>query len=205
MSRTRTYTPEQRAAKAEYDRRRRAEKREQIAEAKRAYYLANKDKENARVAAWCAENKERSLEIKRAYRERNRTEPMPRPRMSEAERKARAVMRVAAWRQAHPEKYAAQLGRSEYKPRTPAQKARHAAHQSVRSRGVRQAQPAWADKEAITAIYLEAQRQGMHVDHDIPLRGKAVCGLHVETNLKLLPPAENIRKRNKFQGDTHAS
>lgn len=198
-------TPEQKAAKAAYDRERRARLKDEIAAKKRAYYLANKDKEDARVAAWCAENKDRSAEIKRAWRERNRVEPKPRTREPEEARKKKAIDRVAAWRAANPEKYAAQLARAEYRPRTPAQKARHAAHQSLRSRRVRQAQPQWADPDAIALIYLEAQRKGMHVDHIVPLKGKTVCGLHVESNLQLLQPTENLRKRNKFsQEPQHA-
>lgn len=197
---------ERKAAKAEYDRKRRAEKREEIAAAKRAYYLANKDKENARVQAWVEANRDRSREIKRGYKERNYAEPTPRPKMSDDTRRAKAVARVAAWREANPEKYVAQLARSGYKPRNPTQKARHAAHQSIRSRHLLRAQPAWADRQAINAVYLEAQQKCMHVDHIIPLRGKTVCGLHVENNLQLLPPTENLRKRNKFVvGSDHAN
>jgi 5-methylcytosine-specific restriction endonuclease McrA len=62
-----------------------------------------------------------------------------------------------------------------------------------------QATPAWADEGAIKAIYLEAGRLGMHVDHIVPLQGKNVCGLHVENNLQLLSPTENSKKRNKFE------
>lgn len=38
---------------------------------KREYYLANKARENARVASWVAANMERSQEIKRSWRQRN--------------------------------------------------------------------------------------------------------------------------------------
>lgn len=58
--------------------------------------------------------------------------------------------------------------------------------------------PTWANREAIDAIYAEAQRMNMTVDHIVPLRGKTVSGLHVEYNLQLLTHEENARKGNRF-------
>ena len=37
-----------------------------------------------------------------------------------------------------------------------------------------------------------------HVDHIIPLQGKNVSGLHVPANLRAIPGADNIRKRNSY-------
>lgn len=60
----------------------------------------------------------------------------------------------------------------------------------------------WANLDAIRAIYVECRRltkeTGIphHVDHIIPLNGKNVSGLHVETNLQILMASENCRKRN---------
>ena len=68
-----------------------------------------------------------------------------------------------------------------------------------------QATPDWADMGAITAIYQEAQRLQdllgvpMHIDHVIPLQGELVCGLHVETNLAIIPATLNLKKSNKFK------
>jgi hypothetical protein len=63
------------------------------------------------------------------------------------------------------------------------------------------AMPAWADPKAIEAVYVEAARLGLEVDHVIPLKGKQVCGLHIEGNLVLLTKLENLKKGNRYEVD----
>jgi len=66
------------------------------------------------------------------------------------------------------------------------------------------AMPLWADIDKIRSIYIESQRITMetgiehNVDHIIPLKGKLVCGLHVETNLRIITASENFKKSNKI-------
>jgi len=36
-----------------------------------------------------------------------------------------------------------------------------------------------------------------HVDHVLPLKGDNVCGLHIWSNLAVIPKVENLRKGNK--------
>lgn len=64
----------------------------------------------------------------------------------------------------------------------------------------RQAMPLWADKNKIMDIY-KNKPIGMAVDHIVPLRGRTVCGLHVENNLQYLTTEENSRKSNVWWPD----
>ena len=77
-------------------------------------------------------------------------------------------------------------------------------HAAKRRANLKSGTPPWADNKAIEAKYKEAaeltKKTGVihHVDHVIPLTNHKVCGLHVETNLQVIPATENIRKRNSF-------
>lgn len=77
----------------------------------------------------------------------------------------------------------------------------------VRHRLVRKQTPRWASPSAIRAIFKEARRltaeTGVQhsVDHCIPLNHPAVCGLHVENNLRVMPLAANMHKSNNAWPD----
>ena len=67
--------------------------------------------------------------------------------------------------------------------------------------------PKWLtdiDKKEIQSFYtkaLELERlHGIkyHVDHDIPLQGELVSGLHVPLNLRVIPATENLGKSNSY-------
>lgn len=69
------------------------------------------------------------------------------------------------------------------------------------------ATPKWLtaeDKAEIKEMYSLAHRIAretgipMHVDHVIPLRGKMVSGLHVPSNMQIIPALSNRNKGNKF-------
>jgi len=54
--------------------------------------------------------------------------------------------------------------------------------------------PKWG-QEGIKEFYKNCPKDN-HVDHDIPLNGKYVSGLHVLANLRYLPARDNLIKRN---------
>jgi len=68
----------------------------------------------------------------------------------------------------------------------------------------RNANVSWADQDAIKAIYKESVdltiKTGIkhNVDHEIPLSGDLVSGLHVENNLRVITETENLKKGNKL-------
>lgn len=75
---------------------------------------------------------------------------------------------------------------------------------AARRKRTKQATPIWANEDAIQEIYTQCQLMNETsdevyvVDHIIPLRGKAVCGLHVESNLRIITQKENAAKSNKL-------
>ena len=50
----------------------------------------------------------------------------------------------------------------------------------------------------LAALLTKVTGSSWHVDHIIPLQGKMVSGLHVPSNLRVLPAVENIRKSNFY-------
>lgn len=131
-----------------------------------------------------------------------------------ATRSAQAVARVARWRLDNPD-----ARKREYERHADKIKARAKAWlldnpakrrlfwANYRARKLK-ATPAWADKQAIAAVYAACTAlnrllgRGMfHVDHVVPLSHDLVSGLHVEDNLRIVLAAENLAKSNRFWPD----
>lgn len=81
--------------------------------------------------------------------------------------------------------------------------AKQATVKAMHARRHREAMPPWADREAIAAVYAEAQRLTREtgipheVDHIEPLLGADASGLHVHYNLRVVTRTENRRKGNR--------
>lgn len=100
------------------------------------------------------------------------------------------------------EKYSAR--KRDYYSRNPHKK-REATSRYLASK--KSAVPAWADHEQIENLFKIAheltQATGVdhHVDHIVPLQSRFVCGLHVESNLRVIPARENMSKGNRYWPD----
>ena len=53
-------------------------------------------------------------------------------------------------------------------------------------------------KYQLAAMLSQASGTQHHVDHIIPLQGRKVSGLHVFSNLRVIPGSDNAKKSNKF-------
>jgi 5-methylcytosine-specific restriction endonuclease McrA len=85
---------------------------------------------------------------------------------------------------------------------------------SLRRRRFRQATPKWLSAEQKMEIRLKyrlaielSRATGIRhaVDHEIPLQGEDVCGLHVPWNLRVITQEENLKKSNKLVAPQESS
>lgn len=78
-------------------------------------------------------------------------------------------------------------------------------------RDIKRATPIWADLDAIEKIYSECERLSktmgieLLVEHNIPLRGRKVCGLHVESNLQVVSKSWLKSRRRKILRDRNVN
>lgn len=167
-----------------------------VAESAKRYYRKHADRINAEKRQRLIDNPEYREAQNKARRDRRANDEeyanklRARERRSQKERLKdpvkRQKQRDAVMRQYHKNKPAWRAAWAKYKAAKVSQT------------------PSWANEQAIKAFYAEAKRLEeltgikFHVDHIIPLQGELVSGLHVETNLQLLPANENIGKGNSF-------
>jgi hypothetical protein len=152
---------------------------------RKAYYAANREASRAYGAAYYAANRDKWLNSETGWRNSKAARAYDTAYEQRPEVREAARARGKAWR-------------TENKARLVVKTRKRQAH-------VARATPPWADPVAILAIYQQAERQTKEtgerheVDHVIPLQGKNVCGLHVETNLRVIPAALNRSKGHKFE------
>ena len=157
-----------------------AANRDTILARNKTWRAANPERNAELVAKWHAENPDRVREIKRKHAETH-----DRPYVSRGPIRNRLAHEKH--KAAHPEYV-------------------RVANQRRRS-GVAERTPSW-DAELDALVFREAARLAVsrekvtgfkwEIDHTLPLKGKAVSGLHVWNNLQVVPKAYNRAKSNNF-------
>ena len=166
----------------------------------KAWALRYPDRVKALRKANYEKDLQANIEKARAWKKRN-------PAKVLAGQRSRAIInhdknRAArkAWEEKNPT--AALESFKRYRERN---RAKIRARLSVSKQGREKRRVLWANQDAILAIYRQAvfmtQTTGrLHVvDHIIPLQGRTVSGLHVETNLRVIEHHENARKHNAWE------
>lgn len=114
---------------------------------------------------------------------------------TEKARKKQAELRATTARKRYQHQYRS----------TPEQKAKRALRSRMFEQHIsKRATPTWAIPFFIGEIYHLAQLRtkvtglNWEVDHIVPMMSDLVCGLHVETNLRVVPSQINRQKSNKL-------
>ena len=115
-------------------------------------------------------------------------------RLQSVRRAAAKRAAAKAWRVANRVRYLAQL--KEWREQNHAYINEYA---SRRRGAVGMQTPGWANVVLMREIYACAKVIGWHVDHVVPLKGRLVSGLHTPLNLRIVPPAANRAKSNRFE------
>jgi hypothetical protein len=153
-----------------------------------AWRKAHRSERSKQKQEWCSKNRERVRELKRSHYRDNpsaRESQAKRARKWLEENRDKSRASSAKWREANLDIAAAAQMRRKAK--------------------LLQRTPSWADHDKIRQFYSLAkeltEQTGVEheVDHIHPLQGKLVSGLHVETNLQVLPKIANRAKGNRFE------
>ena len=162
-------------------------------ELERARYHADPEKTKARVKAKYIQNAEKIKAKRRAMYAANKEKE-----------KAVAKIRSAEWRVNNPN----HAGTKEAKKKWKQENVGKVRADTIKRRLAKMHRtPAWLspdDHWMIEQAYeIAALRTTMfgfswHVDHILPLQGELVSGLHVPTNLQVIPGVDNVRKANKY-------
>ena len=143
---------------------------------------------------WRSKNPEKTRADGRRLYASNRIKRCAESRKYRAENPEKVLLRGRKWQAENPEKAHAATRRW-----VAANPIRVKSGKAARRASERSAVPAWVDKVVLQEIYAKASREGMQVDHIIPLNHPLVCGLHVPWNLQLLTKFENCSKGNRFE------
>ena len=152
----------------------------------------NKEEKKATNKAYRQENKEKIKAYQKAYRQEHKEEFKAYYKAYRQEHKEKLKAQQKAYNQEHKEKIKAQ-----HKAYQQENKERRRSWEAKRRSAKLNRTPAFANLDNIKQIFFHCPENKV-VDHEIPLQGNIVSGLHVETNLQYITSSENCAKCNSF-------
>ena len=152
---------------------------------------------------WYHQNKERIAKQRKAWRLANPDKVKAQKEKSQAKRRDKNAEYAKQYRLKNTDKVAAynKQYREDNKSRI------YARNRARKHKMLMTQMPIWANKSEMDVVYEQARRKSQiegilyHVDHIIPLNNNLVSGLHIYTNLQVIPAKENIKKSNTFTID----
>jgi len=156
----------------------------------------SKEQRNIYLAEWRKKNRDKTRASQKKYYEANKELCLDKIKNCQKAKKDKYNKFIYDWRKANPDKVAA-IRKRYYEKNSAKDIAR-----------VRRRQGRIKHCEIFMNAGELAEIQGMYdfcrifkgfeVDHIIPLNGKLVSGLHVLSNLQVIPTHENRSKKNKY-------
>lgn len=201
IARRRRYYEKNHAAILERKRRHYADKPDKKKEASRLYREIRPEKIREMSKAYLEANRELLYEKNRKWRKANPQLAKDLQRNYRAAHKKEASKASLQWRLEHPDRFRERISKWQK-----ANGGKVAAYGKKSKLARLQRIPSWAGGVGISMIYQAASiakitwpENHIHVDHEVPLRGKCVSGLHVRNNLRIISAKENLTKANKFE------
>lgn len=158
-----------------------------------------KEREYAKAYRSTIEYRERASKVHLQWTRDNLQKAKEIDARSRKKRRPQAVAVTKEWALKNPEKAKVQRQRAYLK-----NKIKKVAAVRARQVSKLKATPAWANKKQVEEFYETSLGLSMifgewyHVDHIVPLRGKNVCGLHCEFNLRVILGKHNLQKGNRL-------
>ena len=171
---------------------------------KREYTRLNSDRIKEQRKKYRLENPEKVKERKRRYRELNPEKIKEYSKKYYWENREENIKKSREYVLKNPEKVSKK--KREWKRRDYLENPEKYILESLkRLKVLKEPQkPKWCNPLLIKRIYkkmidLREEGYNVSVDHIIPLNGRVVCGLHIETNLRVIDLGDNKSKGNKFK------